>query len=343
MNDWGSGGNGWGRAGGGGWGNNPWPPPAPPAPKPGVIPLRPLGVGEILDGAFTTLRRHWRTALGISLAVAVVTQTAQTVVTGLWFGDQSALAELGRQDTVSPQELLDALKEGLGALALIIPISLIGSIIAAAMLTVVVSRAVLGKPVSVADAWASTRAQLLGMTGLFLAIPVLITGAFAVGMLPGLLLIGAGAEAAGTAALLVGGAAGLAGAACLWIRYCLAAPALVLEKQGVKAAMGRSAKLVQGAWWRICGIQVLVIMIVFVAGAIVEMPAMAIKLILTGGPTADDATSWPSLIVNGIHATITSTLTLPITAGVTALLYMDQRIRRESLDIELARAAAEGQ
>ena len=36
---------------------------------------------------------------------------------------------------------------------------------------------------------------------------------------------------------------------------------------------------------------------------------------------------------------VASTVTLPISAGVTSLLYMDQRIRRESLDIELARAA----
>ena len=42
-----------------------------PAAKPGVIPLRPLGVGEILDGAVSTMRAHWRTVLGISLTVAV--------------------------------------------------------------------------------------------------------------------------------------------------------------------------------------------------------------------------------------------------------------------------------
>ena len=32
-------------------------------------------------------------------------------------------------------------------------------------------------------------------------------------------------------------------------------------------------------------------------------------------------------------------ITFPITAGVTVLLYIDQRIRREALDLELARAA----
>jgi hypothetical protein len=36
-----------------GWGG--WAPPAPP--KPGVIPLGPLGLSEIMNGAFGTLRR----------------------------------------------------------------------------------------------------------------------------------------------------------------------------------------------------------------------------------------------------------------------------------------------
>ena len=36
---------------------------------------------------------------------------------------------------------------------------------------------------------------------------------------------------------------------------------------------------------------------------------------------------------------IVSTHHLPHRAGVIALLYMDQRIRREALDLELARAA----
>ena len=36
------------------------------APKPGIVPLRPLGVGEILDGAFTSMRRYPKATLGLS-------------------------------------------------------------------------------------------------------------------------------------------------------------------------------------------------------------------------------------------------------------------------------------
>ena len=48
---------------------------------------------------------------------------------------------------------------------------------------------------------------------------------------------------------------------------------------------------------------------------------------------------WTFLIVSGIGSVIGSMITFPITAGVTVLLYIDHRIRREALDIELARAA----
>ena len=40
--------------------------------KPGVIPLRPLGLGEVLDGAVSVLRRYPRPALGLAAIVALV-------------------------------------------------------------------------------------------------------------------------------------------------------------------------------------------------------------------------------------------------------------------------------
>ena len=43
-----------------------YPPPPPPPPKPGMIALRPLGVGEILDGSISAIRAHPRLMLGLS-------------------------------------------------------------------------------------------------------------------------------------------------------------------------------------------------------------------------------------------------------------------------------------
>ncbi|KAF4408149.1 MULTISPECIES: glycerophosphoryl diester phosphodiesterase membrane domain-containing protein [Streptomyces] len=331
---------GW-QGGGPGWG---WTQP-PAVAKPGIIPLRPLGIGEILDGAVSTMRAHWRTVLGISLAVAVVTQAVSTAVTGLWFSDSAGITALENDPDPTVDEALDAVGGTLAGSGVTGVVGILGTIIATAMLTMVVSRAVIGRDVSAGEAWRDSRPQLLRLLGLLLLIPLLVLLVSAVLLAPGLAVVASGAAGAGAALTLVGGIAALVVAVWLWIRFSLAAPALMLERQGVIAAMRRSAKLVRGAWWRIFGIQILTtILIVFVA-AVIEIPTSLIAM-LVGGESAMDwlagesaEAGWLFLVVIGIGAVISSTITFPISAGVTALLYMDQRIRREALDLELGRAA----
>ncbi|MFW5899334.1 MAG: hypothetical protein ACOCUN_02570, partial [Jiangellaceae bacterium] len=70
-----------------GWGTGPgwtW---AAPSVKPGVIPLRPLGVGEILDGAVTTIRRNPGPMLGLLAIVAVITQLVGLVANAVVLRD----------------------------------------------------------------------------------------------------------------------------------------------------------------------------------------------------------------------------------------------------------------
>ena len=45
------------------------------------------------------------------------------------------------------------------------------------------------------------------------------------------------------------------------------------------------------------------------------------------------------LIITGVGTILGAAITWPFTAVATALIYVDRRIRREGLDIELARAA----
>jgi hypothetical protein len=222
---------------------------------------------------------------------------------------------------------------------------LVGTVIATAMLTVVVSRAVLGRTVSIGEAWRDSRPQLARLLGLTLLVGLIVTGAIFLGTLPGILLGAAGSEAAGIGIGLLGGFAGVVAAVWLWVRYCLSAPALMLERQGVFTALRRSAKLVRNSWWRVFGIQLLTVVLVAMVSMIIQLPASLLAPVLGGdgidtflsGGVAD--VTWTYLIVIGIGAVLASTITLPLSAGVTALLYMDQRIRREALDLELARAA----
>jgi hypothetical protein len=316
----------------------------PPAAKPGVIPLRPLGVGEILDGAVSTARAHWRTALGVALGVAVLVQLASTLAGGIWLRGNDSLEALQNNPRPSTDELLDAMSATFSSAGISLVASLVGTVIATAMLTVVVSRAVLGRTVTMSDAWRESRPLLPRMLGLTLLVMLIVLGAVFAGVLPGIVLLAAGANVAGSGLFLLGLIGGAACGIWLWVRYCLAAPALVLEKQGVTSALRRSAKLVRNSWWRIFGIQILAWLLVQVVGFIVQIPASVIASSVEGDGFQDFFSgsltfSWTYLIIIGIGAVLAMTVTLPLSAGITALLYMDQRIRREALDLELARAA----
>ncbi|BCL20867.1 glycerophosphoryl diester phosphodiesterase membrane domain-containing protein [Streptomyces tuirus] len=332
---------GYGAPGRGGWGGG-WGGP-PPAAKPGVIPLRPLGVGEILDGAVSTMRTYWRTVLGISLTVAVLTEVIVVLFQGLVLDDAGTGALNDPSATLS--ELSRAMGDALLNSSVVLVISLVGTVIATALLTTVTSRAVLGKPVTIGEAWRDARPQVLKLFGLICVLLLITVGVVTVGALPGLLVTIAGSSGPGIA-LTVLGIIG-AGIVALWlaIRFSLASPALMLEKQGIKKAMGRSAKLVQGTWWRIFGIQMLATLIANVVASIIVIPFTLLAAALSGDGltgwlnTGAGSLGWTFLIISGIGAVIGSMITFPITAGVTVLLYIDQRIRREALDLELARAA----
>jgi hypothetical protein len=297
--------------------------PLPPGAKLGVIPLRPLAVGEILEGTLSTIRLHWRAVLSISFIVALLTQAVSTLATGLLLKHTSSF-------------MGNAVSSG---------ISVIGQLFATAMLTIIVSRSILGRSVSAGDAWRGSSPRLLQLLGMTLVVCLLAMVVVLIGAGPGILLAVSGAAAGGVTLTVLGGFTGMIVAAWLVICLSLATPALMLEKQGVFASLARSAKLVRGAWWRIFGIQLLATIIVFVITSMIAIPFTAIGMVIGSDGTqtllahGSTPTSWPFLVIVGIGTVIGTTLTSPVSAGVTTLLYTDQRIRQEGLDIELARAA----
>ncbi|MEY9947829.1 hypothetical protein [Kitasatospora sp. GAS1066B] len=334
VQGWGGAQPGWGQQPGwgaqAGWGHQPggggWSFPAP-SPKPGVIPLRPLGVGEILDGSISTVRKHWRTALGLSLVVAVLSQLVLGLVD--WWSQHDA------------QSTTTLVVAGVGLL-----VSAVAGLVMSALLTVVVSRAVLGQAVSIGDAWRSARPQLWRLAGLSVLIFLIIAGILAVASLPAIVVgvaTGSGTDAA--LVLLPLMLAGFVVAIWTYFRLCLAAPALMLEKQGIKAALSRSRKLVRGSWWRIFGVSLLSLVLTSILASIVAIPFRILAGLVSGsmisglGGDPLHPQSAAALVVIGIGGVIGSMITAPVQAGINVLLYVDQRIRREALDLELARAA----
>jgi hypothetical protein len=296
------------------------PPSAGPQPtiKPGVIPLRPLAVGEIIDGAITTMRRYPKLIIGAAAVVAAITQILGLLVQ-LPFLDDLTTVVAQDPNTLTQEQLVDQLGSSvlgfLGGAFISIVLVMIGTVFLSGFITVIVGHAVLGKPVTFAQAWEEFKPRLLPLLGATLLSGLVITIGLVLCIVPGV---------------------------WLWVLFALVTPALVLERCGVGAAFGRSKALVNGAWWRTFGILLLTVVIGWVISSIISLP---FTLLGSAGSSFTDPTaalSLGSLILSTIGAIIASTITLPFSSAVTVLVYVDRRMRSEGMDIELQRAAGHG-
>jgi hypothetical protein len=306
-----------------------WTPPAPQAPRPGVVPLRPLGIGEILDGAVSTMRRYWQVQLGFAAAVVTVVTVLQAGALYLVLRDTSALGSNSVSDSGS------AATQSAQMVATVV--GMLAQIVLQGVLTVVVSRAVLGEDITPQAAWALARPRLWRLIGLSLSVLAMVGSIVAVPVLIGL-AVGLSSDAnTGFAIGFLGELAAVPFAVWLYVRLGVAAPALVLEKATIGTAMRRSARLVRGTWWRVLGILLLTQVITQMLTGILALPFLLIGLAASG--TLDHpGTAFYLFTMLGVA--IAGVVTYPFGAGVTALLYVDLRMRREGLDLTLARTAA---
>ena len=111
------------------------------------------------------------------------------------------------------------------------------------------------------------------------------------------------------------------------VRWSFKYQVLYLERAGVIGSLNRSAALVKGSWWRVFGIQVLVSVLVLVLAFAMGLMAGLISFIAPGG--------LPRQAVAGVLSTLTQTVLMPFSAIAITVLYLDQRVRKESLDLQL--------
>ena len=317
----------------GAWGGRP------PDVKPGVVPLRPLGLGEMLDGAVGILRRDPRPALGLSAAVALVSTLVNIVLVLTAFDPFFSLdgGQLESGDTEALEGALGGLAAG-GLLTALV--SLLSGVVLSGVITVVVGRAVLGQPLTTGEAWTAVRPHLLRLLGLALLVILVCTVVVTVGV-----AVGVGLIAAGGAPLALVGVplvlAGLAGGVYLYYRLALAPCALVLERVGIRTSMRRSGVLTRRDWWRVFGILLLTTLIASSVGFVLQLPfQFGDGFAAFTGDLEDVSTT--ALVLSSIGSGVALTLTAPFSAGVRALLYVDRRMRAEGLDVALAASATGG-
>ena len=275
-------------------------------PTAGGIPLRPLGVGELLDGTFTTIRRNPRATIGLA-ALLITVQQVLIVGAQLLTGDIPTLTGFAG-DTVSLE-----LVGGFGGLIGTLLSAVVGAVLTG-MLVVVVSEDVLGRRVTAGQVWARVRPRVWAL---------LLAAAIA-GLVPyvGLIL------------LIVPGV-------ILWGAWALTTPALVLEGLGPIQALRRSWQLAWPGFARVWSIRTLSELLATLMQYLVAVPFAVAGTLLAFALGADEGSQLPAValavvVLGGIAA---GTLTAPFLAGVLALLYVDRRMRAEGLDLVLQRQA----
>ncbi|WP_170131327.1 glycerophosphoryl diester phosphodiesterase membrane domain-containing protein [Quadrisphaera granulorum] len=336
--------SGWGQPapvpGGGSW--------AAPAPRPGIIPLRPLSLGELWDGAFRAVRSNPKPLLGGSAAVVVTIVLVQSVVQGLTAGELfSSLAD----PTAPTDQVLDSFGSSLpgflGGLLLSVVLSLVATAALSGLVTVSVSTAVLGRRTPGGELWRRVRERFWSLVGVSLVFSLVPGLAVAALVAPGLVLLtvslinGDGATV-GVLLTLLGSLGAVVLGLWLTVRLLLAPCALVLEGQGVGGAIKRSWALSRRGFWRLLGIWLLTAVCIGVVASIVLAPFNLIATVVGAVVGIGSPLYFPiTLAITGVGSALVYTVVYPLQSAVTALLYVDQRMRQEGLDVELARSAAQ--
>jgi hypothetical protein len=304
--------------------------------KPGAMPLRPLGLGDMYDAAFRVIRFNPKATVGSSVLVAAVTMVIPILVTAVLTATvDTTLDRTGSADTASTLGYAGSF----GSLAVGLVLFVFGSLLVTGMVAHVVAAAAVGRRLSLGEAWAATRGKrwrLIGLAVLLWLGFLLATGLYALAWVVIALNAPTGLVVAWG---FVTVPAFVAFLAWYWIRvYYLPVPVLMLEEVGILGAVGRGLRLTRKQFWRTLGIALLTGIVVGIATNILAFPISLVGQL--GSVAVGGRYALLILIVSQALAQVVSAaFATPFTSAVTSLQYLDQRMRKEAYDVELMRQA----
>ncbi len=305
--------------------------------------LRPLSIGEVLDRTFSLYRSRFWLFAGIAMVAAAVQALAQAV----------SLASTQRLAASAP------VAPGAGAVAALASVRAAGAAQLPTYLVLIVFFLV-SAITQAATALALTQVYLHGVASVkstitqvlprwyrWIGIALWQVGSMLwvpmAALVPAVLLLGFGVRINNGGLMALGGfllmlavVGGFPVGFILYLRNALATPAAVVEGLTVRPAMRRSKALAAGAKGR-------VFVVLLIAGSLLEVAAvlqMPLSFLVVFAPHQQHylARAISLLITFASH-----TLIAPVALIGLTLVYFDQRVRKEALDLELllqgARAA----
>lgn len=260
------------------------------------VPLRPMTMGDLLDGGFNVLRTRPRIVLGLA---AIFVVPVQLVVAYL---NRNALADL--------ETLLDQVASNAGASQ-----SSVGSPVATylGIIGTSLAQTLVGAALAIlVVAWYAEE-QPDGrevLRRLWPRLPALVVGWLFVHLL----------WVAGFVVLFIG-------ALVVMALFVVTAPAIAIEGIGPFKGMGRSSNLAGKRFWAALGFALLSGLVASLFGQILSIGPQLVGVLI------GEDLGWIALGVGGILSQLLQT---SVVGASTALFYLDLRMRREGLDVAWA-------
>ena len=300
--------------------------------------MRPLTLGDVLDGTFRLAVAQWRAftvagglmVIGTLVVLAVLTGIFVAAMPGLGFlTDPAAMAD--------PTSAAATLGSGVSVATLVGALLLvfIGFVLLGALVHGIgVHIAAIGYRSGTVNPMTSLRAVARRLPALLgtMFLTVLVIGALL--FIPIILFVGiAGATDSGGLAA-IGVIAALVVAVIAGVRLAVAVPVLLVEGLGPAGALRRSNHLVKGRTGMTFLTLLVVGIMVFIVGLVLQMPFG-----LIAGLAGDNAFGG---FVNLVGQFVNSVVSLALSSASIVLIYFDRRIRTEGYDlVELAQELGE--
>lgn len=288
--------------------------------------LRPLDLGDVLDGTFQLARKHWR-AFTIGLGIlAVPAALLPTLALAGTIGPSPGIREL-LADPAAAGLAAEPTMEQVGGLLVSLGVSLvIGLLVAPLAYGTAVAIAAAAYRTGRADGVERLKAagrRYLGLVGVVVLQGLIPLVAI---VTPAILVVIAGTIDA-VAIAVVGGVGVLVGivfAVIATVRIALAIPALFVEGVGPLRALSRSNELVTGRTGGLLGGLVVVFIITSIIGGVLTIPFSFL------GTFIGDAAG---LVLNTVGSMVSSVVSNALIGAALVLYYFDRRVRTEGYDL----------
>ena len=324
------------------------------------VEMRARGVGELLDLTFSLYRRNFWTFIVITVVVMgplmALTMIANSTSIVQMFAPVGAsdLSDAAANEMMSA--LLGASLVSMCACGLVVVVGALAPWMGGALTHNVIER-VLGRAPSWRDSYRATLPRW-GALWVANAIRVVVLyacliplGAGLYGLLFALLIsAGVGANDAPSGLAMAAGLSaiclplvvvGLALALWLGVGWSLSEPAIIGEGADAIQSIGRSYSLTKGMRWQLLGRLLLLGVMEFV---IIQLPLYGLTLLVFAGSAAavqgGDASSLSvaGFIGSLIFGVVGNVLVVPLNVIYVTVNYLDVRVRKEQLDLQLKAA-----